>query len=175
MKKGKYTDLFFEDLLGLWQVEGISPEVVLREIRALEGLEQSALIMDNDEPIPVWFGGSNSVGPDMYLNTDPSSTKKETQFTRKDSPLRGLWHKHYYIHQEDFFAENLRNAERKHKFLNGAPPIMQMMARITEGAATGEWIIFKKEEGINSYLCLAHHNDGDNKIHARLELGPPKV
>lgn len=171
LKNGKYEELFFEDLFHLWQVDGISPEVVLRELRALEGTEESLLIMDNDEPIPVWFGGSDSMGPDMFLKMGPSATKDATEFTKKDSPLKGLWHKHYYIHQADFLKENAKNVARRHPFLKNAPAMMQMMARITEGAVTGEWIIFRKDAGINTYLCLAKHNDGDEKINEKLKRG----
>lgn len=174
LKNGNYEELFFEDLFNLWQIEGISPEVVLRELRALEGTEEPLLIMDTNEPIPVWFGGSDSMGPDMFLKLGPSATKDATEFTRKDSPLKGLWHKHYYIHQDDFFNENAKNVARRRPFLKNAPPIMQMMARITEGALTGEWIIFRKDGAINTYLCLAKHNDGDEKIHKKLESGRRK-
>ena len=45
LKNGKYEELFFEDLFHLWKVDGISPEVVLRELRAIEGalLHKSAI------------------------------------------------------------------------------------------------------------------------------------
>ena len=35
--------------------------------------------------------------------------------------------------------------------------------------ATGEWIIFDKEDGQNYYLCLARHTDGDEAIFGKLK------
>lgn len=48
---------------------------------------------------------------------------------------------------------------------------MQMMARITEGAVIMSGSSLEKDDGINTYLCLAKHNDGDEKIHEKLKRG----
>ena len=34
---------------------------------------------------------------------------------------------------------------------------------------TGEWIIYAQHEGRNYYLCLADHNDGDDRIRAQID------
>ena len=169
LKTGNFEELFFNDLFDLWKSEGVSPEVVLREIRALEGTDEPLMIMNDDRPIPIWFVDSDAIGPDIFYKTDPSATKDVTQFTREDSPLKGLWHKHYYIHRSDFLIKNVKNEIRRCKSLENASPMMQIMGRIAAGAATGEWIIFKREGGANTYLCLAKHNDGDIQIHERIK------
>ena len=125
--------------------------------------------VDDDRPIPIWFVGSDATGPDMFYKIAPSATKDATQFTREDSPLKGLWHKHYYIHQGDFLKRNIENIAKRHRFLIDATPVLQMMARIVEGAVTGEWIIFRRENEINTYLCLAKHNDDDVQIYGRIK------
>ena len=165
---GTYKDLFLEDLFRLWQCDAVSPEVVLRELRALEGLAKPVMQDDGDESIPIWFSSNNPHEPDTYLNRSPSATKRPTQFTRKASPLYGFWHKHYFINQEDFLKQNIRNQRRKYDTLNFSP-LQAMMLRIAEASVTGEWIIFEKENNKNIYLALAKHNDGDQFIFDRLE------
>jgi hypothetical protein len=34
---------------------------------------------------------------------------------------------------------------------------------------TGEWVIYAQHESQNFYLCLAKHNDGDEKIREKIE------
>jgi hypothetical protein len=41
--------------------------------------------------------------------------------------------------------------------------------RRNEGKMTGEWIIYAQREGRNFYLCLAKHDDGDEKIREKIE------
>ena len=115
LKTGKFEKIFLEDLFYLWKLEGISPEVVLREIRALEGKDETLMTIDDNSPIPIWFIGSNSTEADTLYKTSPSATKDEIQFTKKGSPLKGMWHKHYYIHRHDFLNKNIQNEENKHK------------------------------------------------------------
>lgn len=110
------------------------------------------------EPFQIWFG--NHV---TELNRSPSATKKSSEFTR--CPLKGLHHKHYYVHLSDFAAINVKNQQKKY---DGLTSLGAMLARIAAGGLTGEWIIFKKSNGINIYLCLAKHTDGDKAIHERL-------
>jgi len=181
---GSYTSTFFDDVFDLWTKRGISPEVILRELRVLEGLAGPLMQLDGDEPVPIYFIGREPKDeaddahcaqpkPDTRFNRCLSATKggdKGLLFSRKNSPIKGLWHKHYYAHQADFFnvnAEN-KNAARQR---NGDPllsPLLAMMTRLAEGATTGEWIVFQKEADRNKYLCLANHTDDDRAVYDRI-------
>lgn len=182
---GSYTSVFLNDVFDLWTKEGISPDVILREIRALEGLGGPLVHVEGDEPVPIYFiGGPRKdepddahgapLKPDAYLNRSTSATKGGDQgilFDRKKSPLKGLWHKHYYVHRADFLQENIKNqnARREREGVRPLSPIMAMMTRFAESAATGEWIVFKKEAAHNTYLCLAKHTDDDNTVYDRIK------
>ena len=150
LSNGAYTQLFLEDILKLWQEEEVSPDVILREVRVLEGLDRPLMEVEGDEPIRIWVGDRETI-----YNRSPSATKEETQFVREHSPLRGLWHKHYFINREDFLKPNLKNHAAKYP---NQLPLMAMITRLAEGKVTGEWIIFKMEQGIRTYLCLAKHS-----------------
>lgn len=167
----RYTELFFQDVFNLWEKDNFSPEVILREIKILEGKEDSLMVTDSSESIPVWFASNRSTNngstgkPNTYLNSSPSATKGATQFKRKNSPLYGLWHKHYYVHQKDMCAVNIENAR---KTCEDATPIIAMCLRVAEGKLTGEWIIFERINDDIRYLCLAKHDEGDEIIAKRL-------
>ncbi|WP_157644633.1 hypothetical protein [Burkholderia ubonensis] len=182
---GSYTSMFFDDVFELWTKRGISPEVILRELRALEGLGVPLMQVDGDEPVPIYFTGAPPKDepddvrralpkPDAYLNRSLSATKgadKGLFFDRKNSPLKGLWHKHYYVHQTDFLKVNVENQNTPRQ-RQGQPilsPILAMMTRLAESSATGEWIVFKKEAERNTYLCLAKHTDGDGAVYDRIK------
>ena len=165
--------MFVDDVLNLWQVDGISPEVILRELRALEGLDSPLMDVEGDEPIKIWpitVGGPlDAPQPELEYRRSVTATKDATRFDR-DGPLKGLWHKHYFVHAADFIYENVSNQQRRYKELN-LPPIAAMMTRIAEGKLTGEWIIFRMDEGVRTYLCLAKHSAtkaGDQALAARI-------
>lgn len=153
LKTGSYKALFVDDLLKLWEVEGVSPEVVLREVRALEGASTSFMEVEGDEPIPVWAGDER-----FQLNLSSSATKRPTQFSRKKSPLKGLWHKHYFVSRTDFINQNVENQTERFPSLS---PMVAMLTRLVEAKVTGEWIIYKQQDGIRTYLCLATHPRDD--------------
>jgi hypothetical protein len=174
ISNGKYTSLFRDDLLNLWIEKHISPEVVLREIRVLEGLEKPLMELDGEGRVPIWFVTSKPVEederhlqPDTYLERSPSATKRETQF--KNPPLEGLWHKHYYIHESEFLEMNVNNQRSRFKRGPAMGDMMAMLTRIAENKVTGEWVVFKRVENVNTYLCLANHNDGDEAIYERIK------
>lgn len=158
LSTGKYVQLFLSDLIDLSINQKISPDVILREIRTLENKEKTLLKNLDLENCPIWLGDQES-----NLKRSPSATKESSEFTR--DCLKGLHHKHYYIHQDDFATVNVKNQQRTYPNLT---KIGAMMKRIAEGKLTGEWIIFKKNNGINTYLCLAKHTDGDQAIRDRL-------
>lgn len=170
LSTGKYSQVFLEDVLNLWWVKKISPEVILREIRALEGLEIPVLDVEGEDRIRVWpvIRGADPTSPPITYSRNVSSTKEATQFHKKSSPLNGMWHKHYFINQDDFLEANIRN-QRKKYMDDALPPVMAMITKIIEGSITGEWIIFRKDDQNNEYLCLAKHNDGDDVIFDRLK------
>ena len=160
LKSGAVTSMFVDDVLKLWQVDRISPEVILRELRALEGLAPDPFDIEGDEPIKVWLiaiGGSpDAPQPELEYRRSLTATKDATCFDR-EGPLKGLWHKHYYVHTEDFIDRNVRNQRRRHREFN-LSPLAAMMTRIEEERLTGEWIVFRMEGGVRTYLCLAKHS-----------------
>lgn len=158
LSSGRYSQLFLNDLIDLSIHQNISPEVIFREIRIMEGKEESLLTDVDIDPCRIWFGGH-----EIELNRSSSATKESLEYTRL--PLKGLHHKHYYIHQSDFAKINIKNQQKKY---GDTSPLGAMITRIAGGNLTGEWIVFKKSDGINTYLCLAKHDDGDNAIHSRL-------
>jgi hypothetical protein len=166
LSNGGYARPFLDDIFKLWQEEEISPEVILREVRGLEGLDKPLMEIEGDEPVPVWIGDRET-----EYKRAPSAMKEASQFVKDNSPLRGLWHKHYFINREDFLAPNVKNHAAKYPQQS---PIMAMMSRLIEGKITGEWIIFKMENGIRTYLCLAKHAasiEEDLAIARRIGLG----
>lgn len=158
LASGNYVQIFLDDLIDLAVNQKISPEVVFREIRVLEGKEEPLLKNLDVECCQIWFDDH-----EIELNRYPSATKEFSEFKR--APLKGLYHKHYYVHRSDFAAINVRNQQKTHPHTH---PLGAMITRNAEGKLTGEWIIFKKIDGINTYLCLAKHTDDDTAIHDRL-------
>lgn len=158
LSPGKYVQLFLNDLVSLVIHQGISPEVIFREIRAMEGKDMPLLIDLDANSCQIWFGNHET-----KLNRNPSATKEFSKFTRP--PLKGLYHKHYFVRQSDFIEINIENQQKKYPDIDS---LGAMMTRIAEGNLTGEWIVFKRKNGINTYLCLAKHSDGGNVIFKRL-------
>jgi len=125
-----------------------------------------------------------------------SQTKPATPFRGRH--LRGLWHKHYMNGDLASLAQNLKSeldrkgnrlspffeekieeaqAAGEERFVTkeDVPKIVNdiltnnLAKRRSEGRMTGEWIVYVQEEGQNFYLCLAKHNDGDEKIREKIE------
>lgn len=110
----------------------------------------------------------------------PTRTKPEAQFMR--TPLKGLWHKHYF--SEHFILRNIRNhmteprvraivREVSSQNASHGDKVKALVHRITTGSIeerassnqiTGEWIVFAKHEGKNYYLCLTTHATDDERI-----------
>ena len=117
--------------------------------------------------------------------TDFTMTKPATQFRR--SPLKGLWHKHFFPPLPSSHAHNIMN----HFGKNGmrqlveevfnplkSPVVTQEMItelgervahesiekRHSENKITGEWIVYAKESDKNYYLCVSPHSDDDEII-----------
>jgi hypothetical protein len=122
-----------------------------------------------------------------------SQTKRATQF--RGSHLCGLWHKHYMNGDVASLAQNVQKAlneygipfveekireaqaagEERFVTKEDVPKIANdvlrnnLARRRSEGKMTGEWIVYAQHENQNFYLCLAKHNDGDEKIRERIE------
>lgn len=116
----------------------------------------------------------------------PSPTKPERPF--KGEHLSGLWHKHHF--QARFIPRNLLNELRRSDVVKRAlsPHIGEIIsqevishlvheavvgnfeARGQAQRLTGEWIVFRKEDGRNRYLTLATHREpgGDAAIAERI-------
>jgi predicted RNase H-like HicB family nuclease len=150
-------DLFFGT-----EIFGVRPFTVIDEIKSLEKLKIS-------------------------------QTKQAEQFTRPT--LGGLWHKHYMNGDVASLAQNIKNAlneygipffeekireaqaagEKRFVTKDDVPKIVNDVVtnnrarRRSEGKITGEWIVYAQHEDQNFYLCLAKHNDGDEKIRERIE------
>jgi hypothetical protein len=139
----------------LLEKEGIDPAHVIAEVKALE------------------------------IPDSRSSTKQESQFTRKH--LNGLWHKHFLPPLPSAIAHNLLNQLGKNgmeKIANEvfnpalSPTVTKEMLdeftdrivnktleqRAEDNKLTGEWIVYAKENGKNYYLGIWSHRFGDENI-----------
>jgi hypothetical protein len=117
-----------------------------------------------------------------------SSTKPASIFM--GPVLCGLWHKHYTA--PAFIVHNLKNhwtqarlktliadieenvevaLDRKGDLLVHRLVIDGHRERHEAGRVTGEWIVFAKRDAGNIYLTLASHNEADEGIRARVDLG----
>lgn len=161
---GRYSVLLLYGLYYGGKVGRLNPAKVIQEIEFLEGLRQ------------------------------PSGTKPASVFQR-NKPLRGLWHKHYLEDGLSSMALNLHKGLERY----GIPwakemaeeaggsgediyfsekDIPQIAHDVVEGnwkrlreepALTGQWIIFAQYQGNNYYLCLGHHQSGDQKIRDQID------
>jgi hypothetical protein len=122
-----------------------------------------------------------------------SQTKQATLF--RGPHLRGLWHKHYMNGDVASLAQNVQHALNEYKIpfvgekireaqvageekfvtREDVPKIVNdvlrnnLAMRRSAGKMTGEWIVYAQHESRNFYLCLAKHNDGDEKIREKIE------
>lgn len=159
--EGRYSWLFVFQLMLAERLRGIDPFQVSDEIRSLEKADARSM------------------------------TKPASQYCRDSSPLKGLWHKHYFSAR--FLLKNLQLQHASGGWLTTlveevfdpkksewiTPEMIGELAhRATHGAleersankkVTGEWIVFAKYEGQNYYLSLANHTDGDQLIYNNIK------
>lgn len=124
---------------------------------------------------------------------ETSRTKDATQFRR--SPLKGLWHKHYFDGSISALAQNVKNAlgnygmpyfesmleeakasgEERLVTPEDVPHIVNdvvtsnLQRRHADQKTTGEWLIYAVHENVNYFLCLAKHGEEDDKIRTRID------
>lgn len=115
-----------------------------------------------------------------------SRTKPATQFQR--SPLKGLWHKHFFIGNIGSIAQNLINSYSSQGGLkkiiedvcvgsgesvitkNTVNQLLKVLVgdsfekRSDEKKLTGEWIIYHEVDNKKYYLTVAGHNFNDDDI-----------
>jgi hypothetical protein len=115
-----------------------------------------------------------------------SGTKSPKQFTHPTSPLKRLWHQHWF--EPSFLGKNLANdlksPEAKKILEELCSAINQgrvwdqhlydiiiggYQRRCCAGKMTGEWIVFAKIESMNYYLTLALHSEPDEMIFERIK------
>ena len=124
-----------------------------------------------------------------------TQTKVAREFKKR---LKGFWHKHYSSSR--FIGKNLMNAwemdkESSLKFEkmalevsavsikeSGVDDLKQFCSNLAMKFVggyekksnlmklTGEWIVFKKHEGVNYYLTLANHSEEDERVLKRILL-----
>jgi hypothetical protein len=132
----------------------------------------------------------HNVGP-------PQRTKRPSQFKR--SPLKGLWHVHFWDAQ--FMPENIRlQWKRMREGQDWLEAAIEMaihgsgessltdrlrgeIARVVVEDAfherseaeqlTGEWIVFARQERTHYYLTVAFHSESDDAIRARIDRFAP--
>jgi hypothetical protein len=151
---GRYSSLFVLNLLLLSEVQRIDPVHVVVEMKALEGKGHSF-------------------------------TKPATEF--RGQHLQGLWHKHFLPPLPSAMAHNILNQLGKNGLGKIAEEVFgphmgkiatkemldEFTAKIVDGSLskrtgdnrlTGEWIVFAKEDGLNYYLGIWPHAQGDEQI-----------
>jgi len=158
----RYSHLLVVNLIANLDLFGVDPGCVVNEILHLEGVNNFSM------------------------------TKPASEF--KKAPLAGLWHKHYFSGTPNSFAVNLINQYGKtgireickeifapHFGEKVTEEMIKKMAdrivndafsdRVNEGKATGEWIVYAKNNGRNYYLTLATHTCGNQRILNNIKLG----
>ncbi len=156
LRAGRYSTGLLRELAGVLESRSGSACAIFDEIAVLEGI----------------------------VGARPSLTKPAAMFTRP--LLTGLWHKHYQ--QASFLPQNVLNHWRANDFAAHAekamnePAIPQdklMGALIHEFVLggyrershthrlTGEWIIYSRQDDVNTDLTLGTHGD-DAAIHERV-------
>lgn len=111
-------------------------------------------------------------------------TKPAAMFRRR--LLKGLWHKHHLHSSLDATAKNVANQWAR------APETFEVPAGLTPeelwkvageishrivldgyqnrsnaGELTGEWLVYAKQDGVNYYLTLGTHTEGDEAVWTR--------
>lgn len=146
---GRYTDLFVFKFFLFVEFEGVERDFILEEIKALEGLSNSAPF-----------------------------TKPPTQFTREPLKGLWHQHFFASRFTEKNIAARMtpkRVSETVDRVLDPSEPIItpKMLNDLAEAITTeafleresncqltGEWIVFAKHQGQNHYLTLAPHPEG---------------
>ena len=128
--------------------------------------------------------------------SDPSSLGLKEPSIFRNLPLQGLWHQHILLADPSAMATNLINqhgrkdwlSKRIHAALSDKPDgslltnndIRQLSKIAVEDAfkereskksVTGEWVIFRKNDGYGEYFTLAVHDEADADIFSRIS-GP---
>ncbi len=158
---GRCSILLALQLFAAFEARRLDPSRVVREIEYLEG-------------------------------SRASHTKPATPFTGPH--LRGLWHKHFMPNGIPTIARNLRNAiyeyglpwledQVREAQASGEERYLsdEMIRRAVDDAVhgnlerrsnasklTGEWIVFVPHEGVNHYLAIARHTDGDEGLRKQI-------
>lgn len=160
---GRYSILLALGLFGGFKSGLLNPAKVIHEIKALEG-----------------HGKKSQLKPPVLF---------------KHSPLKGLWHKHYLEDGRRALVFNVKKGLSKY----GLPLFKQRtleakesgeeryvtmedcksladdavggnwMRLASEGALTGEWIVYAQHEGENYYLCLSKHDSGDDNTRSQID------
>jgi len=125
--------------------------------------------------------------------TPESKTKAPTEFKR--TPLKGLWHKHYYDTSIPGLVHNIKNALNNYSIPYFEEKILEakesgeerfmsaedislivndvvtgnLQRRSEDNKITGEWFIYAIQDNVKYYLCLAKHDDGDDSIRKKID------
>ncbi len=138
-------------------------------------------LLDTSDPYFDYFSVLDEL--DYMERIRPSSrTKAEQQFRKK--PLHSLWHKHFFLAKH--VPRNI--VVRWNLNENGNRDLTNLLSEVTENygenpymwpnylthrlvtqgfeeraerGLTGDWIIFAKHDGMNFYLDLAIHEEGE--------------
>lgn len=158
-QNARFTSIFRQQLHTITLQRALNPFTILDEIRALEG------------------DGRRQ-----------SRTKASSSF--KGGLLHGLMHKHYFSARH--IAKNLRNywkqdedkalaAIKKVILTQRTDDLLQLSGAIAHRyvdeaykhknmarSLTGDWIIYKRHNHHNYYLCLAWHEESEEEIYDRI-------
>jgi mRNA-degrading endonuclease YafQ of YafQ-DinJ toxin-antitoxin module len=158
----------------------------LSDVRISQLIKKQLLCCFEDDVLPV-----DRVLDEIYNEEfcqGESKTKKSTPF--KGDVLKDFWHVHFTLNnfipqnmriemvkssfKKDLEVEINRNSKEADAYLR-AKLLTDFILENThykrsrESRLTGEWIIFKKHNGINYYLTLALHDEGDVVIFDRIK------
>lgn len=138
----------------------INPDVVLREIRALEVGDEST----RTKPAAPFTGFFlKGLWHKHYFQSSVSSMSRNLMNEiHTDEAFRQLT-EIMLNSGEEYLTEEM-GARLAHEMVIG-----NFERRSARCALTGEWIVYAPFEGKNYYLCLASHNDGDEFIASQIK------
>lgn len=132
-------------------IEFYQTSEILNLIENLELSVEGNLFKSKNSPLngiyKIHHGAYNTLGASLVINVKNYWYNKNNQIrTERESEFDEIYNSYHLgsiesitnaMHQKAFFSKEL----------------------------TGEWLIYKKNSGINYYLCLAKHNEGDQEIY----------
>ena len=150
----RYSDLLVFDLMKLDRLQGISPEMVVREIRSLENVGQSNM----KNPTPFRQKPLKGLYHKHFLPNLPSAIAHNILNAHGKDGITKTVHRVL----EPRLGQSV-TAEDLHE-LTYELAQKPFETRAEQSRLTGEWLIYAHFEDQNYYLTIGSHSHGDEAI-----------